>query len=99
MISDAELCMLEQMCYIDGNLLAAIGKITSKKSDRHNMKKTWSAMEHTTLSDVLEKMGFTDEALGKLSTMAYSEIPYGFMSGFLCGNLILLNGYRLCLFL
>ncbi len=81
MISDTELCMLEQLTYLDANLLAQAGIIPNTQVNKIDVENMWDEHKNWTLTDMLEKIGFTDKALERLSTMAYAEIPYAYMSG------------------
>ena len=70
-LTDNELCMVEQLCYINKDL---VKYATGKDYSPEQLAKNIAGMKDYTVGEILEKLGFTDKAIEKLSNMGDKEI-------------------------
>lgn len=74
-ITDEELCMLEQLCYIDGNIMTIIDGVerTSPKVSE-KIRNVLSRNNSCTVEQFLNEMGFDEAGLKKLEELGSTQI-------------------------
>lgn len=69
--TESELCLIEQLCYIDPELIKAA---TGKEYSKQQLVKLIGNMENHTVLQILDKLGLNEAAITRLEKMARGEI-------------------------
>ena len=77
-IEDEELGMLEQLCYIDTDVMETI---TGKNFKKKRLAELINDQKNGTVEQLLESLGFDDTALAKLESLGDKEVGGSCISG------------------